>query len=425
MNILVLGGGGREHAIIKKIKQQHKDAHIFALPGNAGMKEALCLPFDLMDKEAVLGAAKANDIDFCIVTPDDPLAIGMVDHLEHAGIICFGPREQAAQIEASKIFAKRFMDRHGIPSAAWREFSDSAEAIAYIKTQSMPIVIKADGLAKGKGVVVAKDLPEAEQAVKDMLDKRKFGESGASIIVEECLSGQEVSVLCLVDGEKIVPLLSAMDHKRALDGDGGENTGGMGVIAPNPFYTKEIAAYCEREVFAKTMQGFQKDGIVFKGCLFVGLMLDKTGPKVLEYNARFGDPETQAVLSLFEGDLLSCLLACAKGNLDPKEVRFAKGAAATIVLASKGYPGKFETGYAIDILIGMRGILHMAGVKEANGRLLSAGGRVLCVTQTGENLQEAIRKAYEAVKKVHFSNMYYRKDIGQKALLAEGETNGI
>lgn len=415
MNILVLGAGGREHAIIQKIvKPEHT---VFCMPGNAGMKEAVLVPGDPCSPEAVLDVCRRHAVDFCVVTPDDPLAAGVVDLLSSHGIACFGPTRKAAQMEASKVFAKEFMQKYGIPTARWQAFESTAPALTYIENQPLPIVIKADGLAKGKGVCVAQTYEEARQAVVDMLENGSFGASGRRIVVEECLKGMEVSVLSLVHRNVCVPLMSSMDHKRALDGDLGPNTGGMGVIAPNPYYTKAAEAFCLGEIFEKTVRGMEREGLAFSGCLYFGLMLTPDGPKVLEYNARFGDPETQCVLSLFEGDLLACLLATSDGTLMPDMVKFKDGYAATVVVASGGYPGRFETGKAIEISDG-KAHIHMAGVKEADGRLVTGGGRVLNVTRTGESLRAAVERVYQSLDSIRVADGHYRRDIGKQALKA-------
>ncbi len=416
MNIMVIGSGGREHAIIQKIKENPLAERIYALPGNPGMAEAVCVPGDPMNTTHVVAMAKAKKVDFCIVTPDDPLAIGLVDALEMHDIPCFGPGKQAAKIESSKLLAKQLMEHYQIPTAKWKAFTKAEEAFAYLDTQPLPIVVKADGLAKGKGVVVAQTLEEARQAVRDMLENKVFGASGATVIIEECLTGQEVSVLCLVDGVKVVPLLSAMDHKRALDGDGGPNTGGMGAIAPCPFYTREIAHQCMEEIYIPTARAMVQERVPFSGCLFFGLMLTEEGPKVLEYNARFGDPETQAVLSLMDSDLLTALGAVRDGNLREDMVSFRKGYACCVVAASKGYPGAFDKGYPIRVEGDINAQVHMAGVAAIDGALVTNGGRVLAVTATGDTLNQAIDSAYQAMDKVYFDNKYIRRDIGQSAL---------
>lgn len=417
MNVLVIGSGGREHAMVKKIVESPLADRVCALPGNAGMTEAALLKGDPMNPGSVIAACKENAVDFCVVAPDDPLASGLVDCLEEAGVRCFGPVRRAARLEASKLYAKELMDKYHIPTARWRAFTESEKAAEYLKTCLAPIVVKADGLAKGKGVVVARTIEEAERAARDMLDNGVFGSSGATVIIEECLEGREVSVMTLVDGEKVVPLLSAMDHKRALDGDKGANTGGMGVIAPSPFYTEDIADTCMRDIFLPTARAMVKEGTPFSGCIFFGLMLTKDGPKVLEYNARFGDPETQCVMSLFTGDLLAAMLAVREGKDIAPHVSFKQGHACTVVAASEGYPGTYETGKLISVEPAFSGLMHIAGAKKENGRLLTAGGRVLSVTMTGGTLREARYLAYEQLKLVHFDNMYYRGDIGAGALL--------
>lgn len=416
MNILVIGSGGREHAIIQKIIENKNVKNIYAIPGNGGIKEAINVNIDSMDNEKIVEFAKNNNIDFCVVTPDDPLANGLVDCLEAANIACFGPTKKAAQIEASKLFAKELMDKYNIPTAKWKEFSDSKKAIEYLNECNLPIVIKADGLAKGKGVIIANSYQEAKTVIEDILNNKIFGESGNTLIIEEFLQGQEVSVLCLVDGLNVVPMLSAMDHKRALDNDEGLNTGGMGVICPNPYYTDSIAEECYNKIFLPTAKAMIDENNYFKGCLFFGIMLTNNGAKVLEYNARFGDPETQAVLSLFNGDLLECLMAVRNSTLTKDMVSFQKGSACCVVAASKGYPEQFEKNKVINIDSSIDAIVNMAGVKLQNNQLLTNGGRVLSVTAKAENLQLAINKAYNEIKKVSFENIFYRNDIGAKAL---------
>ena len=407
MNILVIGSGGREHAIIKKIKGNPATGVIYALPGNAGMAEAVCVPLSPLDLPAVTAFCLEAAVDFCIVTPEDPLEKGLVDALEAAGVRCFGPTRSAARIESSKVFAKRLMDKYGIPTAAWRAFSGAVDALEYLDACAMPIVIKADGLLKGKGVVVAATREEARAAVRAM--------EGA-FIIEECLTGPEVSVLALTDGEDIVPLVSATDHKRALDNDKGPNTGGMGAIAPSPFYSEGIAATCMRDIFVPTVRGLAKEGIPFRGCLFFGLILTKDGPKVLEYNARFGDPETQAVLALLDSDLMTALQSVRNGTLRDAKVSFRAAHACCVVAASGGYPGTFEKGLPITIFGPVDAAVHMAGVAQNGTWLVTSGGRVLSVTATGDTPEAAREKAYREIAKVHFDNMHYRRDIGALAL---------
>lgn len=415
MRVLVIGSGGREHALVKALAKSPLAEDVFALPGNPGMAEATCIADNPLDVARTVQAALDARIDFCVVTPEDPLAAGLVDAMEAAGIRCFGPTRSAARIESSKIFAKELMQRHGIPTAAFRAFDGLEEALDYVRSHSYPLVIKADGLAKGKGVVIAQTREDAEEALREMLSGRAFGESGSRVIVEEMLNGPEVSLLCLTDGQSIRPLVSSMDHKRALDGDLGLNTGGMGAVAPNPYYTQDIAERVEREILLPSLQAMRAAGCPFSGCLFVGLMLTEDGPKVLEYNARFGDPETQCVLPLIESDLMSHLLACREQRLAGEEIRFLDAHACCLVMASSGYPGSFETGFPIRAKAADAALCY-AGVSEQDGWLVTAGGRVLSLTATGESLREAIAGAYQAAERVHFDNSYYRKDIGRKAL---------
>jgi phosphoribosylamine--glycine ligase len=421
MRVLVIGGGGREHAVVKKLAQSPKVASIYALPGNAGMKEAELVPGNPMDRGEVVGAAMRLRIDFAVVTPDDPLAAGLVDALEEAGIPCFGPDQKAAQIEASKVFAKGLMRRYGIPTARWEAFDDLAQAMAYAKQGLFPLVVKADGLAKGKGVIIVDTYDEAAAALQDMMARKAFGDSGSRVVIEEMLEGPEVSVLCFADGETVVPMVSAMDHKRALDGDRGLNTGGMGAVAPNPYYTGDVAERAMREIFLPTVRGMAQEGRPFKGCLFFGLMLTKDGPKVLEYNARLGDPETQAVLPLMESDLMDAMLAVRHGALKDEQVVFSSRHACCVVLCSGGYPGAFKAGFPIDA--GGVDALY-AGAAMKDGRLVTAGGRVMGVTALGDTLRDAVRSAYDLAEKVRFEGMHFRRDIGAKALLAEENRHG-
>lgn len=421
MKILVVGGGGREHAIIKKLKENKNADTIYALPGNGGIaNEAECIDIGAKDIEKITEFAAANNIDFAVVAPDDPLALGAVDALEAIGIKCFGPDKAAAVIESSKVFAKELMKKYRIPTAEYEVFDDMDKALSYLDTAAVPAVIKADGLALGKGVVIAETRDEARLAVRSMMEERVFGESGSRIVIEEFLTGPEVSVLSFTDGKTIVPMISSQDHKRALDGDKGLNTGGMGCIAPNPYYTEEIAQRCMNEIFIPTIEAMNKEGRTFKGCLYFGLMLTADGPKVIEYNCRFGDPETQVVLPLLESDLLDIMQAVADERLADTEVAFSKNSACCVVMASEGYPAAYEKGFEITAdKLPDNADIFIAGAKLENGRLLTSGGRVLGVTAVSENLAKAIDDAYEAVKKVSFKNAYYRKDIGSRALEAE------
>ena len=417
MDILVVGGGGREHAIIKKLRENKTVGKIYALPGNGGIaKDAVCVPIGAKDIPAIVEFAKNNKIDFAVVTPDDPLVLGCVDALEEIGVKCFGPRKNAAIIEGSKVFSKNLMKKYGIPTAAYEVFDDLENALAYLETAPIPTVLKADGLALGKGVIIAMTRDEAKNAVRSMMEDRIFGESGSKVVIEEFLEGPEVSVLAFTDGKVVKPMVSSMDHKRALDGDEGLNTGGMGTIAPNPFYTDAVAAECMSKIFIPTINAMNAEGRTFKGCLYFGLMITKNGPKVIEYNCRFGDPEAQVVLPLLQSDLLSIMLATENGTLAETDVTFSVGAACCVVMASNGYPQKYETGFAITTDDEMTADVIFAGAKNKDGQLVTGGGRVLCVVAQAETLPLAIKKSYENVQKVHFDNAYCRKDIGKRAL---------
>lgn len=421
MNILVIGGGGREHAIIQKLKEDPRAEKIYALPGNGGIAaDAVCCPIAATDLPAIVSFAKDHAVDFAVVAPDDPLVLGAVDALSAEGILCFGPRKNAAAIEGSKVFAKNLMKRYGIPTAAYETFSDMDKALAYVETCPLPTVVKADGLALGKGVLICGTREEARQAVRSMMEGRIFGESGASVVIEEFLTGPEVSALSFTDGEAIVPMVSSMDHKRALDGDQGLNTGGMGTVAPNPFYTAEVAERCMQEIFLPTIRAMKQEGRPFQGCLYFGLMLTPDGPKVIEYNCRFGDPETQVVLPLLKTDLLTVMQAVENGTLDRLNVEWHSGAAACVILASAGYPGSYEKGKVIAIPEDLpeNVAVYHAGDKLAEGRLVTNGGRVLGVTATGETLEAALKDAYAAAERVEFEGKYLRHDIGKRALSA-------
>ena len=419
MRILLVGGGGREHAILKKLAASPAKPEIFVCPGNGGMDDlAQCVPIGAKDIDGIVNFAKENAIDFAVVAPDDPLVLGAVDALEAVGVRCFGPRANAAIIEGSKVFAKQLMQKYGIPTARFAVFSDMDEALRYLDTAPIPTVVKADGLALGKGVILAYTRDEAKAAVRSMMEDKVFGASGSRVVIEEFLEGPEVSVLSFTDGRTIVPMISSMDHKRAKDGDEGLNTGGMGTVAPNPYYTPAVAERCMREIFLPTVEAMRREGRPFKGCLYFGLMLTKDGPKVIEYNCRFGDPETQVVLPLLESDLLTIMEAVADERLGEADVTFSKDCACCVVLASDGYPQKYQTGFPITVDDGMQAELFIAGAKRVDGQLLTAGGRVLGVTATAPTLREAVDKAYGNVQKVHFDNAYCRKDIGQRALKA-------
>ena len=421
MDIMVVGGGGREHAIIKALKKSAKVDIIYCLPGNGGIAaDAVCVDIGAKDIDGMVKFAVEKKIGLAVVAPDDPLVLGAVDALEAAGIPCFGPEKNAAIIEGSKVFSKDLMKKYGIPTAAYEVFTDMDAALAYVKTAPVPTVVKADGLALGKGVVIAETHEEAEQAVRSMMEDKVFGESGARVVIEEFLEGPEVSVLSFTDGKTVVPMVSSMDHKRAHDHDTGLNTGGMGTVAPNPYYTDEIAKTCMEAIFIPTMNAMNAEGRTFRGCLYFGLMLTTKGPKVIEYNCRFGDPETQVVLPLLESDLVDIMFATRNGTLAETEVKFSKGAACCVILASEGYPVKYEKGFEITLpeKLPADTQVFVAGAKLDDGKLLTNGGRVLGVTATAADLPSAIDRAYEAVPLVHFDNEFCRKDIGQRALKA-------
>ncbi len=419
MKLMVIGGGGREHAIIKSLKKNPEVTDIFALPGNGGIAaDAVCVDIGAKDIEAQVRFAQENGIDFAVVAPDDPLVLGAVDALEAVGVPCFGPNKAAAILEGSKVFSKNLMKKYGIPTAAYEVFSDAAEALKYLETAPIPTVIKADGLALGKGVIIAQTLEEAKDAVMSIMEDKKFGASGNQIVIEEFLTGPEVSVLSFTDGKVVVPMISSMDHKRAHDNDEGLNTGGMGTIAPNPYYTDAVAERCMQEIFLPTIKAMNAEGRTFKGCLYFGLMLTPNGPKVIEYNCRFGDPETQVVLPLLDSDLLTIMQACAAGTLADVEVKFADKSACCVVMASKGYPEAYEKGYEITVDADCDADVFVAGAKLENQQLLTNGGRVLGVVKTASTLAEAVELAYAQVEKVHFENAFYRHDIGAKALKA-------
>ena len=423
MKLLVVGGGGREHAIIKKLKENPGVETIYALPGNGGIAaDAVCVPeIGAKDIDRIVDFAKSHAIDFAVIAPDDPLALGCVDNLHEAGIPCFGPNAKAARIEASKVFSKNLMKKYGIPTARYEVFDDPAKALAYLRERNIfPIVVKADGLALGKGVLIPQNLAEAEAAVKTIMEDKAFGDSGNEIVVEEFLTGPEVSVLAFTDGTAIVPMVSSMDHKRAGDGDTGLNTGGMGTVAPNPCYTPEIAAVCMESIFLPTLAAMRAEGCPFKGCLYFGLMLTPDGPKVIEYNCRFGDPETQVVLPLLKTDLLTVMQAVENETLSDLQVEWSGGAAACVILASGGYPGSYPKGKVIHIPEDLPAnvTVYHAGDKPEGECLVTSGGRVLGVTAVGETLQNALRDAYDAAERIDFEGKYLRHDIGQRALAA-------
>ncbi len=422
MKILVVGGGGREHAIIKKLKENPQADTIYALPGNGGIAaDAECVAISATDIPAITEFAVKEQIDYAVVAPDDPLVLGCVDALEEKGIPCFGPKANAAIIEGSKVFSKDLMKKYRIPTAAYEVFDQAEKALEYVKTAKLPVVVKADGLALGKGVLIAETREDAEAAVKSLMEDKKFGKSGDRVVVEEFLTGPEVSVLSFTDGKTVVPMVSSMDHKRALDGDQGLNTGGMGTVAPNPYYTKEIADECMERIFLPTIKAMNAEGRTFKGCLYFGLMLTPDGPKVIEYNCRFGDPETQVVLPLLESDLLTIMQATTNGTLAEQDVRFSDGSACCVIMASAGYPQSYEKGYEITIPEEQLAHVYVAGAKKESGKLLTDGGRVLGVTATADSLEQAIQQAYEKVSTISFANAFYRKDIGKKALAAREE----
>ena len=424
MKLMVVGGGGREHALIRMLKKNPEVEKIYALPGNGGIaQDAECVNIKATDIEGVARFAAENRIDFAVVAPDDPLAMGCVDRLHALGIPCFGPEARAAEIEASKVFSKRLMQKYGIPTAKCEVFDNAEAALAYVRSTPAPLVVKADGLALGKGVLICKSTREAEEAVRHTMCDHAFGKSGDRVVIEEFLEGPEVSVLAFTDGKAMVPMVSSMDHKRAHDGDTGLNTGGMGTIAPNPFYTPEVAERCMREIFLPTMRAMNAEGRTFKGCLYFGLMLTKDGPKVIEYNCRFGDPETQVVLPLLDTDLLTIMRAVEEERLSEVDVRFKGGAACCVILASGGYPEAYEKGKAIDLggadALADTWVFH-SGTAVKDGQLVTSGGRVLGVTATGDTLKTAIDRAYDAARRVHFDGMFMRSDIGKRALEVEG-----
>ncbi len=419
MKLLVVGSGGREHAIIKQLKKNKNVEEIYALPGNGGIAaDAECVNIGAKDIDGIVEFAYNNKIDFAVVAPDDPLVLGCVDTLEAHGIPCFGPEKKAAIIEGSKVFSKNFMKKYGIPTAEYEVFSDIDSALKYLETAPIPTVIKADGLALGKGVIIAFTREEAIDAVHSMMEDKIFGESGANIVIEEFLEGPEVSVLSFTDGKTVVPMISSMDHKRALDNDKGLNTGGMGTVAPNPYYTDKVAKECMEKIFIPTMEAMNKEGRTFKGCLYFGLMITKDGPKVIEYNCRFGDPETQVVLPLLKTDLLDIFMAVRNEKLSEINVEFSDENACCVIMASDGYPKKYNTGFEIKLPEENEFEIFIAGAKNSDGKLLTSGGRVLGVTAKGKTLQEAVEKSYRAVSQISFENAYYRKDIGKRALMA-------
>ena len=419
MKVMVVGGGGREHALVKGIAKSPLKPEIFVLPGNGGIAaDAVCVPIKATELDKIVEFALKEKIDYAVVAPDDPLVMGLVDRLEGEGIPCFGPSADAAIIEGSKAFSKELMKKYGIPTAEYEIFSDMDEALDYVSECRVPVVVKADGLALGKGVLICETREDAVKAVRTMMSDKAFGKSGETVVIEEFLTGPEISVLAFTDGRTIIPMVSSMDHKRALDGDKGLNTGGMGTIAPNPFYTEDVAQQCYEEIFIPTITAMNREGRTFKGCLYFGLMLTGDGPKVIEYNCRFGDPEAQVVLPLLDSDLLDIMMHVTDESLAEAEVEFSKDACCCVIMASEGYPEAYEKGKVIRLPEDREGIF-IAGAKTGeNGELLTNGGRVLGVTARAATLEEAVAKAYERVKTVSFDNAYYRKDIGKRALQA-------
>ena len=419
MKLLVVGGGGREHAIIRSLKKNPQVTEIFALPGNGGIaQDATCVPIGATEVNKIVSFAVENAIDYAVVAPDDPLVLGCVDALNEKGIPCFGPHANAAILEGSKVFSKNLMKKYAIPTAEYEVFDDMGKALKYLETAPIPTVIKADGLALGKGVIIAQTREEAFTAVKDMMENHVFGKSGDHIVIEEFLTGPEVSVLAFTNGKVVKPMVSSMDHKRAGDNDTGLNTGGMGTIAPNPYYTEEIAKVCMEEIFLPTIAAMNAEGRTFRGCLYFGLMLTPKGPKVIEYNCRFGDPETQVVLPLLESDLLTIMMACTNGTLADTEVKFSDKHACCLILASNGYPASYKKGYPITMTAEAAAHTYVAGAKLENGQLLTSGGRVTGTTVVADSLEDAIAGAYAMAKGVQFENAYCRSDIGRRALQA-------
>ena len=422
MKLLVVGGGGREHAIIRKLRENSEITELYALPGNGGMdRDATCVPIAATDIPAIVEFAVSHGVDYAVVAPDDPLVLGCVDALEEKGIPCFGPRANAAIIEGSKVFSKKLMKKYGIPTAAYEIFDDLDAALSYLETAPLPTVIKADGLALGKGVIIAQTREEARTAVREMMVEKKFGKSGEHLVIEEFLEGPEVSVLSFTDGETVIPMVSSMDHKRAGDNDVGLNTGGMGTIAPNPYYTKAVADECMEKIFLPTIRAMKAEGRIFRGCLYFGLMITADGPKVIEYNCRFGDPETQVVLPLLESDLLTVMKAVTYGTLASTEAKFSDKYACCVVMASEGYPVSYKKGFPMDIPEDVLPFVYIAGARREGGRLLTNGGRVLGCTAVADTLPDAIEKAYSLVDRIHFENEYYRHDIGARAMKALSE----
>ena len=419
MKLLVVGGGGREHAIIRSLKKNPAVETIYALPGNGGIAaDAVCVPIAATDLDKIVAFAVENAVDYAVVAPDDPLVLGCVDRLNEIGIPCFGPKANAAIIEGSKAFSKDLMKKYGIPTAAYEIFTDMEKALAYVESCPIPTVIKADGLALGKGVIIAQTREEAKEAVVDMMANAKFGASGSTVVIEEFLTGPEVSVLAFTDGESVVPMVSSMDHKRAGDNDTGLNTGGMGTIAPNPYYTDAVSWVCMEKIFLPTIRAMKAEGRTFKGCLYFGLMITPNGPKVIEYNCRFGDPETQVVLPLLESDLLTVMQATTNGTLAETEVKFSNQHACCVITASAGYPESYKKGFEITMTPEAAEHTYVAGAKLEGEKLLTSGGRVVGTTAVADSLEEAVKEAYRLADGVRFENAYRRSDIGQKGLAA-------
>ena len=419
MNLMLIGGGGREHAILRSLKKNPAVETVWMLPGNGAMEaEAVCTGISATDLDAIVAFAKEHSVDYAVVAPDDPLVLGCVDRLNELGIPCFGPKRSAAIIEGSKAFSKDLMKKYGIPTAAYEIFTELDKALEYLKTCPIPTVVKADGLALGKGVIIAQTYEEAVEAVTDMMANAKFGKSGTTVVIEEFLEGPEVSVLSFTDGKTVKPMVSSMDHKRAKDNDQGLNTGGMGTIAPNPYYTDAVAEECMKTIFLPTIAAMAAEGRPFQGCLYFGLMLTKNGPKVIEYNCRFGDPETQVVLPLLQSDLLTIMQACTNGTLENTEVKFADAHACCVITASEGYPEAYKKGYPLVMTEEAAACTFVAGAKMNDGVLVTNGGRVTGTTAIAASLPEAIREAYRLADGVKFDNAYRRSDIGQRALQA-------
>ncbi len=419
MRVAVVGSGGREHAIVKKIAENKRVTELYALCGNGGMTEAVCVDIKPTDVDGIVKFATEKKLDYVVVAPDDPLAMGLTDRLREAGIASFGPSQAAAEIESSKVFAKNLMKKYGIPTASYEVFSDIEKALDFVKTAPLPLVVKADGLALGKGVIIANTRDEATDAVNKIMRDKAFGKSGDEVVIEEFLTGPEVSVLAFTDGKTVVPMVSSMDHKRIGDGDTGLNTGGMGTIAPNPYYTPAVADECMKKIFLPTIEAMNAEGRTFCGCLYFGLMLTPSGAKVIEYNCRFGDPETQVVLPLLKTDLLTVMRAVSEGRLGEIEVGFSDESAACVIMASGGYPEAYEKGKEIDVPSDVLPRVYFAGAAEKNGKLYTNGGRVLGVTNVAPTLGEAIERSYADVKRIKFEGAYYRTDIGAKAMKAK------